>query len=163
MVATAISPVVRFQRAGNSTIVLIDMPTTPGAPTRAEIDAGVDITGDVASVDGFTREPGFLDVPDWGSLETDQIRGRSPSSQGTIAMYADQGGADNDIRAEVAEGDLKELLFMPHGDVPTDKMTVFDVEIAGVNETFDGDAATLVNVGSAIRKRYPAVSIPASA
>jgi hypothetical protein len=163
MVATPISPVVRFQRAGNTSIVLIDMPAIPGAPTRAEIDAGVDITGDVQGVDGFTREPGFLDVPDWGSLETDQIRGRSPSSQGTVRMYADQGGPDGDIRAEVAEGDLKELLFMPHGDVPADKMTVFDVEIAGVNETFDDTAATLVSVGSAIRKRYTAVAIPASA
>jgi len=161
MPATNIDDVTRFQRAANSRLVVIDRPTTPGAPTRAEINAGDDITPILASVDGFTREPGYVDVPDWDDLETKQIRGRSPAASGTVSTYADKGGPANDIRAILDEGDLKSLLFMPGGDVAADKMTIFDVEISGVNETFDGDSAVLVNVGCAVGKRWPGVTIPA--
>lgn len=159
MAATPIDLVSRFIRTETSKFVLCDrIASTSGAATRAEIDAGVDITDDLATVEGFQESTNFLDTPDFGSLTTTSIVGRSPSISGTFTMYGDATGGD--IREQVTRLDEKTLIVMDNGDTPTDPMDVFNIVVGAVAPTYDGDNPMMVAVSASVAGIFLSQTIP---
>lgn len=132
------------------------------SPTRAELDAGDDISGEIADISGFTVTSGMIGTPDLGSRFTSQIGGRTQADASSITFYASQDGAD--IRDVLQRGLAGYLVFMDGGDVPAQPMDVFPVDVTSVGKVRStGDQASQLTVSFAITAE-PAedVAIPAA-
>lgn len=119
------------------------------APTRAEINAGTDVSGDIAEVNGWQVTSDLIEVPDINSRFTSKIPGRTSADDSSIKFYADPSGAD--ARTLFPRDTTGFILRMDGGDVTGRKMDVFPVRVSSVpKEMGTGDDAATINVMFAI-------------
>ena len=158
MTATASAAATRFFRPGKTTV--LSLPTvTAMSPIRTEIDGGDDVTGDIASVSGFTKDGAKIDTPDWGSRTVSNVPGRVTFADSSITWYASEDGVDR--RADFAIDQVCYIVFMDIGDVPTKKMDVYKCTVLSVSSTKDGDNAAQVVVSFSVQDANEQVVIPA--
>jgi hypothetical protein len=175
MPATPIAATTRFYGPGTTKIVFVATTTVTDAgppevlglvdytsPTRAEIDAGTELSNEVEELSGFVVAANILDMPDWGSTFVSKLPGRTQADDSSLTFYQDITGAD--VRALLPFGTDGWLLFMDGGDVAASKMDVYPVRVASVPKVRTDDAAARLRVDVAITS-VPAedVAIPAHA
>lgn len=132
------------------------------SPTRAEITAGDDLSGEIAALSGWTVESGFINTPDLGSRFTSMIPGRTSAPSSSITFYASKDGED--VRGVLARNDAGFVMFCDGGDVPTQPADVFPATVASVGKVRQvDDGANQLTIAFAITAE-PAedVAIPAA-
>lgn len=132
------------------------------APTRAEMNAGVNVTGEVAEISGFTTSSEQIATPDLASRYTSQIGGRTSAEDSSLTFYADQQG--DDVRATLARGTTGFLLFLDGGDVEGNKMDCYPITVISVGKMRSvGDEAARLQVQFSITSE-PAedIEVPAA-
>jgi hypothetical protein len=97
------------------------------APTRAELNSGTDLTGQVTSVNGFSVTANMVDTPDLGSKFVTQISGRLTAGQSDITLYMSSNSID--ARTLLPRGATGNVTVFWEGDVPGNKMSVFPVTV----------------------------------
>lgn len=163
MPATPIPVTDRFFAPEISKVIFATEIADPAAYTRAEVDAGQDLTNEIADISGFTVQSGQIATPDLGSRFNKQIGGRTNVETSSITFYGDKAG--NDVRGVLPRGTTGHLIFMDGGDVPGQPSDVFTVEVISVGKLRAvGENAFQLTVTFSI-KREPAedVDIPAAA
>lgn len=141
----------RFFRRGVSKTRFL--PAQAGtSPTRPEITAGVDLSVDVAAINGFQFSNSPIATPDLSDNFDSQITG--PDTVGDSSMdFYDQDNSST-IRTALAKGTAGIVLLMPYGDVPTKRCESWYATSLGVNDAWSMDAtAAQFNVQFAITKR----------
>lgn len=133
MAATAVAkPTPYFGPARTKLVLFASAITdqTTGVPTRAEIDAGSELSAAMGGpgLEGGQSSATSQDVPNWSSLDQDKIPGFNSLSDLTITFNADQAGADP--RTAFAKGATVNFARMDTGDVPTRKMTTYFATVA---------------------------------
>jgi len=98
------------------------------SPTRAELNAGVDLSGEIESVTGFSLTAAMVNVPDMGSRFVQQIPGALESSKYDITFYQD--AHSGDVRSLFAIGVTGFVSMLWDGDVSGQLMDVFPVQVA---------------------------------
>lgn len=164
MPATAIPASSRFFQPEISKVVFIPTiaATTTLIPTRAEINAGDDLSGEIADVSGWNVQSNFIDTPDMGKRYTTKIGGRLTTPDSSLTVYGSQDG--DDARAILPRGTEGYLAFMDGGDVTGQPMDVFKVEVAALGKMRStGDNAFQLTVQFSIKDFAEDVSIPATA
>jgi hypothetical protein len=131
------------------------------APQRAELDAGTDLTPEIAAMTGWEVAADRVAVPDLGTRFTGRISGRVNPGDAQITFYASQDTAD--VRDVLARGDKGFIYIADGGDVPTQKARVFAVEVSAVTPTVDvaGTEAARIMVDFSITAAAEQVEIPA--
>lgn len=131
------------------------------AVTRAEIDAGTDLTKQVASLSGFTVSSAQLPTPDWASRFTSQIPGEITAEESSLTFWADKTG--DDVRAVQPRDTEGFLLFCDGGDVTASLADLFPIRVSSVGKVRGGDTGNQLTVSYSITSE-PAedVSIPAT-
>lgn len=146
MTATPISRVERFIDPGVTRVYSVDSIASLAAPLRVELDAGIDVTGEIAAVSGFALESTTVDSTGAGDgCVTEELGDLRTQGQPRIAMYADPGGYD--ARSLWGRGDAVYLVFLHGGDIPGHLMDVWPVQVASVSKPIDyaaSDAALVV-------------------
>jgi len=148
MPATPITPVQRYYPKGQLKWVFCPTIADKNAPTREEINAGTDLSGEVAEWDGWTVSSNFVDTPDVNSRFTGKIPGSIEAEDSSLTFYADPSG--NDVRALLPRDTTGYILRMDAGDVPGRKMDVFPVQVAAVSKPFEDDDAVKIEIQFAI-------------
>ena len=97
------------------------------SPTRAELNAGTDLTPEVASTGDWGITSAVIATPDLATLFESQIPGKVSVSNSTINMYADSTSAD--VRTLLPRGTVGYIVKFPEGDVTGRKMDVFPVKV----------------------------------
>lgn len=114
-------------------------------PTRAEITAGTDLTGEIADIQGWVVEGGAIPTPDLGSRFIASIPGRTNVADSSLTLYADQTG--NDVRDVLTQGLNGYVLFADGGDVTGQPADVFPVRVNSVGKMRStGDQAFQISV-----------------
>jgi hypothetical protein len=128
MAPPPLNPTQRYYPAGKRKCYYL--PTTANylAPTRTEINAGVDLSAEIESVTGFSLTAAMVNVPDMGSRFVSQIPGALESSKNDITFYQD--GRSQDVRALFAIGVTGFIIMLWEGDVAGQLMDVFPVQVA---------------------------------
>lgn len=141
----------RFFRRGVSAVKFA--PAVAGAsPTRAEINAGTDLTASVAGINGFKYSNNPIEVPDLGSGFNGQIVGPDSADGSSLVFYDDN--ASSTIRTALAKGVTGYILLFPYGDVATKRCEVWPVTSTGVNDDWTTDAqAAQFEVGFAVTSK----------
>ncbi len=161
MPATPISRATRFYHVGLTKVIFMANVANKAAPTRTEINAGTDLSGDLADWAGWTITSGQIDTPDLASRYTGRIAGRLEVDDSSITMYASQNGAD--VRTILPRGTAGFLMIADGGDVPGNRADVFPVVVtSNAKQRSMGDDAGTLQVSFAITAE-PAenVTIPA--
>lgn len=160
MAPPLLNPSDRYIHPETAKVYLIDSIADIATPLRGEVDAGVDITGEVAEMTGWETPANLVPTPDLGTKITGRIGGRVEPADSSIAFYGDRGTAD--IRDVVARGDKSHVMILHGGDVAGQKSDVYAVEVASVSKPINvaGDPAR-INVMFAISRVAEDVAIPA--
>lgn len=145
MAATPIARTKRFFAPEVTQIVIVTTLANKNSPTRAEIDGGKEVSGEVSAVNGFNVESNMIDAPDYGSRFTSQNSGRTQAQNSSLTFYQDQ--TTNDVRSWLSRGTTGYVLMMWGGDVPNQKMDVFPFEVASAGKSIpdNADADIVVN------------------
>ena len=127
--------------------------------TRGEINAGTDLSRDVAGIAGFGVSSAQIATPDLGARFVSQIPGRINVDDSSITFYASLDGLD--VRA-VLQRDLNGYVaIMDGGDVATRFMDVLKVTVSSVGKVRDMEDAPRLTVAFTIRNFAENVVIPA--
>lgn len=131
------------------------------SPTRTELNAGTDISGETEALAGWKVEAAQITTEDLTNPFEAKIPGSIKSPDSSITFYTSKNGTD--IRTLLPRGTNGYIGFLDGGDVTGNKMEVYPVTVTanGVERTVNGSAASRVMVGFAITKT-PAqnVSVP---
>lgn len=157
MPATPMAPTVRYFRPGVTKILWVEVITNYLAPTRTQINAGVDLSAEVAEINGFQVTSGSVDTPDFGSRFTSKIPGTITADDSALITYADITSVD--IRTVLARDDNGFIIIMDEGDVATRLMDVYPVRVASTPKLRPREDPARIQVDFTIT-RVPAENVP---
>src|SRR5713101_8748825 len=96
MAPPTLVPTSRYVPEGTRKIYYVPTIATQSAPTRAEMNAGVDLTPEIAVMTGFTVKSDTVEVPDMSTRFTGKIPARIVADDSMITFYASS--TSNDVR-----------------------------------------------------------------
>jgi len=141
------------------------LPTIAAAnltPTRAELNAGTDLSGEINDLSGWTVEGAQIDTPDMLNLFQSRIPGSTSSPDSSITFYSSKSGVD--VRALLPRNTTGYICFMDGGDIAANKMETYPVTVTsvGIMRTATGGEATKVQISFSItRQPGQSLAIPA--
>jgi hypothetical protein len=99
------------------------------APTRAELNAGTDLTAEIATsgMSGWSLAGSTVDTGDLGSTFTTTVPGRRTAATNSIDFYLDS--ASNDVRSLLPYNTNGFIIIPWEGDVTGQLMDVFPVRV----------------------------------
>lgn len=162
MAATAISPVNRYWPVGTTKWVWV--PTIANytvAVTRSEINAGTDLSGEIADLSGWTVSSNQIDTPDVNSRFRSKIPGPIEAEDSSLTIYADPSGSD--VRTLLPRDASGYIIRMDGGDVAGRKMSVYPVKVASQNKLMgtEEEAARIEVAFTITRQPAEDLTIPA--
>lgn len=108
----------RFVRRGVAKIYwLPSVADVAVGPTRAEIEAGLEVTDWTSEIAGFTVNSATIPTPDMGSRFTSSIPGEKTVDDSVLTFYDDE--ATEEIETAFPVDDEGFVYFMRKGDKPT--------------------------------------------
>jgi len=134
MPATAITASVRYFRPGLTKVYWVRTIATYTAPTRAELNAGTDLSPEIAEISGFSVVSDSVDTPDLLNRFVSKIPGRITADDSSINFYASSTGF-TDARSVLPRDTTGFVVFMDGGDVTTTgRMDVWPSTVASVGK-----------------------------
>lgn len=128
MAATPMAATSRYFRPGVTKIYIVDTIADINAPTRVELDAGTDVSAEVAEIEGFQVTSNTLDTPDFGSRFSSKIPSDIVADDSALITYADSTSVD--IRSVVTRDQNTHVVIMDEGDTVGLLMDVFPVRVS---------------------------------
>ena len=154
MAAPPLNPTRRYFPPGTRKVYWAPACANYLAPTRAELNAGTDLSAEISALTGWSASSAMVDTPDMGSRFTSQVGGRLTSAANDITFYLDSGS--NDVRSLLPRGTAGFVALLWEGDVTGQKMDLFPVTVTAqaVDTTVDNPGTVVVS--------FAASKIPAS-
>jgi hypothetical protein len=131
MAATPIAATSRYLPLGTRQYYFVPTIADYTAPLRAELDAGSDLTAEIAEVAGFTSTSNPVDTPDLKSRFTRQIPGTISADASSLTMYLSSDSTD--VRTTLARDVTGYIVQFPEGDdegLASATMDVFPVTVS---------------------------------
>lgn len=154
MPATPLTPTTRYFPPGIRKIYFVATIANYLAPTRAELNAGIDLSAEVSAMTGWSVTSATVDVPDMGSRFTSQVPGRLTSATNDFTCYTSQNS--NDARSLLTRDLNGFIVLLWEGDIVGQKMDVFPVRVMA--QAMD---TTVDNPGTCVFS-FAATKLPAS-
>lgn len=152
-----------FNRGTTKCYFLPTIQDENAGPTRQELDAGKDLSPEIAEIEGWTVSSEMIETPDLATVHTGSIPGSSTSEESSITFYADVTGED--VRTLLPRGTEGYIVWLDGGDVEGSPMDVFPVRVASQSKarTLDDEAATIVVNFAIPREPLENLTVPAAA
>lgn len=133
----------RYIHPGTAVVYWIPAIATLSSPTRVEINAGTDLTGEVADAPGWAVSANRVPAPDLGTKFTSRIAGRIDPEDSQILFYADK--ETTDVRSLLSRGDQGYILIAHGGDAVGLLCDVYPVEVVAISKPLNvaGDPAQI--------------------
>lgn len=160
MAATPISATTRYYRKGVTKFYWLASCADPAAPTRAEMDAGIDLSREIAEINGWQVKSEFVPTPDLGSRFTGKIGGDITADDSSINFYASKNSVD--VRSVLSRDTVGTMLVLDEGDVPGGKMDTFPATVGSAPKLRSLSDPAMIQVNFAITSEPKEnVTIPA--
>ncbi len=127
MVATPLTPTSRYFPPGTRRVYWLIACSNYLAPTRAELNAGTDLSAEVSGLNGWSVTSATVDTPDMGSRFTTQVPGRLTSATNEITCYTSLNS--NDARSLLTRDSNGFVILLWEGVISGLKMDVFPVRV----------------------------------
>jgi hypothetical protein len=153
MPATPAPTATRFFHVGETKVYYL--PAVAAAdltPTRAEINAGTDLSDELADISGWMIQGAEIETPDLGSTFNGKIPGRISVDDSSLTFYADETGVD--VRSVLPRGTAGFILFADGGDVAGALADVYPIRVRAVGKQRSmGDEAGRLTIPFSITKK----------
>ncbi|MER0443016.1 hypothetical protein ABR738_00245 [Streptomyces sp. Edi4] len=157
------TPVQKFSRRGIS--IFLWLPTIKDqvglVPTRAELEAGTNLSAAIAAISGFTLENQAIETPDMGDDFNSSIPGSDKADDSALTLYEDKiTEAIEDLLRKGTEGNV---VMLRKGDVPKSKsMDVFPVRVGSQSPAYttDNEAAKFEVKFTIVRRPVQGQPVP---
>lgn len=161
MSAPEITASTRYFLTGTTKVLFLPVVASmTTGPTRANINAGLDISEEIASISGWNISSSSVATPDLGKRFTPQVNGRLTAADSGLTCWADKTGQD--IRQEVALDQEVFVVFLDGGDVPGSPMDVYKSVVSSVGKLREIEGAGRVDVKFSIRDYVEDLLVPAA-
>jgi hypothetical protein len=150
MPPTPLTPTVRYIPPGTRKVYWVTTIATYTAPTRAELNAGIDLSAEVAAVTGFTVTSATTPTPDLSSRFTSEIPAAITAASCSLSIYATS--TSSDVRTVLPRGTIGFVVMLWEGDVTGQRMDVFPATVTTSAVNGNMTAAELVDVSFSITK-----------
>lgn len=159
MSAIPITSSTRYYRQGVSKVVFCPTVADYHAISRAEINAGTDLSNEVNAAAGWEVTSNTEATNALGSVFTGNVPSNTEAGASSLTMYADR--TSNDVRTMLSRGVTGFIVWMDEGDVAGQKLDVFPVQVTSAPKNRDVTALGMITVNFATT-REPAenVTIP---
>lgn len=155
MPPSALASSVRYFRPGTTKVYWVVAMATYTTPTRAELNLGIDLSGEIAELSGFSVTSDFVDTPDLGTRYVSKIPGRINTEDSSINFYASSTGF-TDARSVLPRDTSGYIVIMDGGDVTTTgRCDIYPVTVASVGKNRGIEDPATVTVSFAVT-RVPA-------
>lgn len=129
--------------------------------TRIELNAGLDISDEIAAYTGWAVSGAMVATPDAGSRFVSSINGRLTAAESGFTVYADKMGED--LRKELVREQQTNVVFLDGGDVEDGPMDCFKVTCLSLSKPRDLENAMRLDVRFSIQKFVEDLAVPAAA
>lgn len=138
--------ITRFFGVGTSQVLFCTAIAAPSAPTFAELDAGTELTRDIADLSGWTTSSDFIDVPDMATRYTGKIPGRITSEDSSFTFYTDEDQGAGDV-GTLLPRDTEGYIVIADGGLASGLGDVFHVKVGSnsVVRSLDDAVKRMVN------------------
>jgi hypothetical protein len=153
---TPLTATVRYVPAGLRKIYWVTTIATYTAPTRGELNAGIDLSNEVAEINGFSVASTTVDTPDLSSRFVSKIPGPITADNSSLSFYASS--TSSDVRTVLPRDTSGFVVFLWEGDTTGLRMDVFPAKVT--SSALDGNMTDpeKVNISFAIT-RVPASNV----
>jgi len=152
----SLNTAIRYIPQGTSACYFITATANYQAPTRAEMQAGVNLTNEIASLTGFTVSSASVAAPDMSTRYVSNVVGQITSTDGVLSCYMDQ--HSNDVRSVMPQDTTGWVIFLWGGDVAGQLMDVWPIHVGANSPQPDLASAQLVEVQCTITSK-PAINV----
>lgn len=163
MVATPISSITKYTARGSSKTYWLPACANIESPTRLELNAGTDLTPQVADESGWSTSSNQIPTPDKDTRYDSTIPGVISAEDSSITMYADREGGDATLL--MPRDEVGFIAMMDGGDIPGNRCRIYPVTVSSVSHmaSVDGSSAD-TNMFSFAITSEPAegVTVPAA-
>jgi hypothetical protein len=162
MAAPAITASTRFTARGTSKVYWVPTIADRAAPTRIELDAGTDLSPQIADASGWSVSSEQIQTPDLATRYTSTIPGSISAEDSSLTMYASRNGVD--ARSLMPRDAIGHIVLLHGGDVAGNKMDVYPVTVSSVSKQMQvggGDADTIVVSYAITAEPSENVNVPA--
>lgn len=161
MAATPITQATRYFAPGLSKCLYVPTIANPASPTRSELDAGTDLSGEINAIDGWTVTSDTADTPDLDSTFVGKLPTTTSADDSSLTMYASEDGQD--VRSLLSRNTRGFIVWMDEGDDPSNTMDVFPILVSSVSKQRSMSDPALIQVTTVItREPSENVAIPSS-
>jgi len=151
MAATPITQSTRFYTVGlTKCLFLPAVVATDLTPTRSEINAGTDLTPEIAEFEGWSTTSEMIETPDMVSRFVSSIAGAITAEESSISFYASSDG--DDARSIFPRDTTGYIVWMDGGDDPGNTCDVYPVLVASAPKVRSMDTATMIRVDFSITR-----------
>lgn len=141
---SAIAGTSRYIPAGVRKYVWVPSLASKSAPTSAELTAGTDLTGEVASVSGFMTTSATVDAPDAGSRFTSKTAGRITADNSSLTVYCSTTSLD--ARSLLTRDLAGFVAIFPEGIAAGGTVDIYPVKVIGTPKSEDIEANATIEV-----------------
>ena len=156
MPPSPLTPTLRYFPPGTRKTYWVVTISNYNAPTRGELNAGVDLSAEIQAVSGWSLAGATVDTPDMGQRFTTQVPGRQTAATNDLTVYTSSTG--NDARAVLVNNTNGYIVQLWEGDVTGQWMDVFPVRI--MSQAMD---SAIENAGAVVISfavtRVPAIRV----
>lgn len=150
MAAPAITASTRYSARGTSKAYWVPTISNAASPTRSELNAGTDLSPQIADASGFSVSSEQIETPDMATRYTATIPGPISAEESTLVMYMSKNGVD--VRALMPRDAVGYIVWLDGGDIAANKMDVFKVSVSSHSKgrSFTGSDADRITINYAI-------------
>jgi hypothetical protein len=150
----------RYFQPGTTVVVVVpSVASLASGATRAEINAGTDVSGDVAAINGFGVTSNQIDTPDLGGRFTKRVPGRLVAEDSSMVFYAGVTGAD--VRTVLTRDQNTYVAIFDGGDVAGRKYDIFKVTVGSVSKNRELEDAPRITASFTITDYAENIAVPA--
>ncbi len=150
----------RFFLPGTTKVIIV--PTIANlaiGATRAELDAGTDVSDEISSITGWMITSEDMPTADLGKRFVPKVSGRLTSANSALQFWADKTGAD--IRELLVIDQDTHVVFLDGGNVAASPMDVFKVNVSSVGKLREIEGVGRIDVACSIRDYAENLLVPA--
>lgn len=161
MATPAITASTRYFDVGKTKVYYLPSVSNPASPTRAEMNAGTDLSPEIAEIAGWSVTSNQIATPDFANRYTAQIPGRIDAAASSLTFYASSNSVD--VRSILPRDAIGFVMWLDGGDIATHKADVYPVTVISVSKmrSAAADAARIMVSFSITSSPSENVTIPA--
>jgi hypothetical protein len=158
--ASNITASTRYYRPGLTQVNFAPAVANKAAPTRAEINAGTNLSPEVSAIDGWQQTSNFIDAPDLVSSFVPKVAGGVEAGDSSLTLYSSSNSID--VRSLLPRGTVGFIIMLDESDTAGRRMDVYPVTVGSQAKLRDLGEVAQIQISFAITSS-PAenVTIPA--